>query len=83
MSCNRPLGSRDTGGGGTPTGWQLIGCGGMEDYPVRAVALKVGSVYRFGNALGGRHIQFHGRRESYSHANGNGIRQRLENQGIW
>ena len=44
------LWEQDTGGGGTPTGWQLIVVEENEDYPVRAVALKVGSVYRFGNA---------------------------------
>lgn len=41
---------QDTGGGGTPTGWQLIVVEENEDYPVRAVTLKAGSVYRFGNA---------------------------------
>ena len=44
------LWEQDTGGGGTPTGWQLIVVEENEDYPVRAVTLKAGSVYRFGNA---------------------------------
>ncbi len=44
------LWEQDTGGGGTPTGWQLIVVEENEDYPVRAVTLKAESVYRFGNA---------------------------------
>ena len=44
------LWEQDTGGGGTPTGWQLLVVEENEDYPVRAVTLKAGSVYRFGNA---------------------------------
>ena len=43
------LWEQDTGGGGTPTGWQLIVVEENEDYPVRAVTLKVGSKFRFGD----------------------------------
>ena len=44
------LWEQDTGGGGTPTGWQLVVVEENADYPVRAVTLRAGSVYRFGNA---------------------------------
>lgn len=43
------LWEQDTGGGGTPTGWQLIVVEENEDYPVRAVTLSVGSRFRFGD----------------------------------
>lgn len=39
----------DTGGGGTPTGWQLIVVEENDSYPVRAVALGMGSKFRFGD----------------------------------
>lgn len=44
------LWEQDTGGGGTPTGWQLIVVEENEDYPVRAVTLSMGSKFRFGSA---------------------------------
>ena len=43
------LWEQDTGGGGTPTGWQLIVVEENASYPVRAVTLSVGSRFRFGD----------------------------------
>ena len=43
------LWEQDTGGGGTPTGWQLIVVEENVSYPVRAVTLSVGSRFRFGD----------------------------------
>lgn len=43
------LWEQDTGGGGTPTGWQLIVIEENANYPVRAVTLKAGSMFRFGD----------------------------------
>ena len=43
------LWEQDTGGGGTPTGWQLIVVEENASYPVRAVTLSVGSKFRFGD----------------------------------
>ncbi len=39
----------DTGGGGTPGGWQLIVVEERDDLPVRAIALSAGSKFRFGD----------------------------------
>lgn len=54
-----------------------------EDYPVRAVTLKAGSVYRFGNAAWEGDTYGSTDAERATVTMGTELGSRLENQGIW